>query len=135
MHPDGHNMNKLVVIAFSFSLLFLGLSSVAQDNGDNPSFNDNATFFQDPDLDLKNQIELYPNPSVKYLFVEIKNSSLKEVEFEMHSIIGTRIIVEYEEIGEFKYRIPVEELNAGYYFLLVKDNTERFNRAFKFVKR
>ena len=115
--------------------MFLGFSSVAQDNGDNPSFNDNATFFQDPDLDLKNQIELYPNPSVKYLFVEIKNSSLKEVEFEMHSIIGTRIIVEYEEIGEFKYRIPVEELNAGYYFLLVKDNTERFNRAFKFVKR
>ena len=135
MHPDGYNMNKLGVIAFSFSLLFLGLSSVAKDNGDNPSFNDNATFFQDPDLDLKNQIELYPNPSVKYLFVEIKNSSLKEVEFEMHSIIGTRIIVEYEEIGEFKYRIPVEELNAGYYFLLVKDNTERFNRAFKFVKR
>lgn len=120
---------------FALSLLMLGFPSIAQDNGDDPSFNDNATFFQNPALDLKNQIELYPNPSVKYLFVEIKNSTLQEVEFEMHSIIGTRITVEYEEIGEFKYRIPVEELNAGYYFLLVKDNTERFNRAFKFVKR
>ena len=128
-------MNKLGPIALTFCLFFLGAEAIAQDNADNPSFNDNATFFQDPDLDLKNQIELYPNPSVKYLFVEIQNSSLKEVEFEMHSIIGTRIVVEYEEIGESKYRIPVEELNAGYYFLLIKDNTERFNRAFKFVKR
>ena len=128
-------MYKLRLITVIFSLLVLGFSSVAQESGDSPSFNDNATIFQDPDLDLTNQIELYPNPSVKYLFVEIKNSTLEEVEFEMHSIIGTRIIVDYEEIGEFKYRIPVEKLNAGYYFLLIKDNTERFNRAFKFVKR
>ena len=128
-------MNKIKLILTIFLVLVLGFSTVAQDGDESPSFNDAATIFQDPDLNLHNQIELYPNPSVKYLFVEIKNATLKEVEFEMHSIIGTRIIVEFEEIGEFKYRIPVEKLNAGYYFLLIKDNTERFNRAFKFVKR
>ncbi len=135
MHLAGYDMTCLRYITVIFLVFAVGFTVKAQDNEDSPSFNNETSYFQDPDLDLNNQIELYPNPSIKYLFVEIKNSTLTDVEFEMHSIIGTRITVDYEEIGEFKYRIPVEELNAGYYFLLIKDNTERFNRAFKFVKR
>ena len=128
-------MAVLRLIFFLNLVLVLGYTSYAQDEGDNPAFNDNSTYFQNQDLYLKNQIELYPNPSVKYLFIEIKNPTLENVQFEMHSIIGTTIKVLPEEIGEFKYRIPVEKLNPGYYFLLVKDDNTRFNRAFKFVKR
>ena len=51
-------MNKLRLIVVIFSLLAVGFSSFAQDNSTSPTFNDNSTVFEDPDLDLKNQIEL-----------------------------------------------------------------------------
>jgi len=119
----------ILTIAFVFS----AVAVMAQSSGTS-SFQDQSSF-EAVKLDLKNQIEIYPNPSVKDLFVEIKNSNLDKVEFEMHSIIGTRIRVISEEISKDKYRISVKDLNAGYYFLVITDESARFNQAFKFLKR
>jgi len=116
------------------TVLVLFLTSQVGWSQDQQTAVDDPSFFQ-KDLTPKNIVEIYPNPTVNYLFVEIKNSTLEDVEFEMHSIIGTMVNVTYEEIGNFKFRIPVEELNPGYYFLLIKDPKTRYNRAFKFVKR
>ena len=118
------------------TLLFLGVFALgvfAQD-ASTSNFQDN-NFFKNQDLQIENQVELFPNPTLSHLFVEIKNSNLEIIEFEMHSIIGTKITVDFEEISEDKYRIAVEELNPGYYFLVIKDKPTRYNQAFKFVKK
>ena len=113
------------------SLFVLGV--FAQD-GNTRNFQDN-NFFKNQDLQIENQVELFPNPTLSHLFVEIKNSNLEAIEFEMHSIIGNKVTVDFEEISSDKYRIAVEELNPGYYFLVIKDKPTRYNQAFKFVKK
>ena len=92
-------------------------------------------FINDPKLQVKNTIELFPNPVEDYLHVKIVNSELSDVKFEMHSIIGNVIDIETEQIGSDDFRIPVETFASGYYFLVVKDDGTRFSKAFKFLKK
>jgi hypothetical protein len=92
-------------------------------------------FSSDPQLQLKNTIELFPNPVEDYLQIKILNSELQDVKFEMHSIIGNAVQIETEEVGKDSYRIPVESFTNGYYFLVVKDDITRFSKAFKFLKK
>jgi len=86
-------------------------------------------------IEIKNQIDIYPNPSVNFLVIEIKNSELERVEFEMRSIIGNKVNIIPEEIGRNKYRINVKHFSTGYYFLVVKDEFTRFKEAHKFLKK
>jgi hypothetical protein len=84
--------------------------------------------------DQINKIELYPNPAVDYLVAEIKNSNLKDVSFELHSMIGNRISITHEILGENRFRISLDGYAAGYYFLVVRDEYSKFKKAFKFLK-
>ncbi|WP_258103929.1 T9SS type A sorting domain-containing protein [Marinoscillum sp. MHG1-6] len=122
--------NKLIII--SFSLLF-SLATYAQEaSGPVISAENNLVV---ESLDATNKIELYPNPAVDYLIVSIKNSTLQNTEFELHSIIGNEIKVKPEEIGAGKYRISIKDYATGYYFLVVKDEFLRFKQAYKFLKK
>ena len=85
-------------------------------------------------LDSKNSIELYPNPTVDYLIVHIKNSDLRDVQFEVRSLLGSEMLVEAEPIGGDRYRFPVKEFNTGYYFVIIKDEETRYKKAFRFLK-
>jgi len=85
-------------------------------------------------LDQENKIDIYPNPAVEYLIVQISSSDLENAEFEMHSIIGNKMNIDVRELGNGKYRIPVESFSTGYYFLVVKDEETRFKKAYKFLK-
>lgn len=82
----------------------------------------------------QNRIELYPNPAVDYLIVEISNPNITHAEFELHSIIGNRIRIEPEEIGSNRFRIPLKDYSTGYYFLVIRDEFARFKKAYKFLK-
>jgi hypothetical protein len=82
-----------------------------------------------------NKIEIYPNPAVDFLVIQIQKSELVDIEFEMHSLIGNTINIQPEEIGIDTYRINVKEFSTGYYFLVVKDEVTRYKKAFKFLKR
>ncbi len=90
---------------------------------------------QQASIDIRNQIEVYPNPAVEFLVVEIQNSDLIDTQFEMHSLIGNEVTIEPEEIGYNLYRIPVKHFSTGYYFLVVKDEISRYKKAFKFLKK
>lgn len=90
---------------------------------------------QQASLDLRNQIEIYPNPAVEFLIVEIQNSELINTQFEMHSLIGNQVTIDPEEIGHNLYRIQVKSFATGYYFLVVKDEISRYKKAFKFLKK
>ncbi|MDA0194273.1 MAG: T9SS type A sorting domain-containing protein [Bacteroidetes bacterium] len=93
------------------------------------------TYFNSTQLEPSNKVELFPNPVEDFLQVQILNSTLVNLRFEMHSIIGNVIQIETEEVGNDTYHIPVEGLTSGYYFLVIKDDETRFNEAFKFLKR
>ena len=121
--------NKLIIASFA---LFLSLTGWAQTN-DGESVNPEINF-SNQSLTSENKIEVYPNPAVEYIIIELGNSSLEKVEFEMHSIIGNRIEITYETLSHDKFRIPVKDLASGYYFLVVKDELTRFKKAYKFLK-
>lgn len=80
------------------------------------------------------KIELYPNPAVDYIMIEIYETGISNIQFELRSMIGNRIEVEFEEIELNKYRIQVKDFASGYYFLVIRDDYNRYKKAYKFLK-
>lgn len=117
--------NRLIILTFG---LFLFGATMAQDAGDAADKSPFVTVVQE------NKIDIYPNPAVKHLTIQISNSTLENVEFEMHSVIGNQMTIRAEDLGQGKYKIPVEAFSTGYYFLIVKDEKARFKKAYKFLK-
>ncbi len=86
-------------------------------------------------LQIGTLVELYPNPSIDYLNIIIKNSQLKNVRFEMFNIIGNKVSVNIDVTSSNKYKINVDEFKPGYYILVISDLTTNFNKAYKFRKQ
>lgn len=116
--------NKLTISALLILLCFF-VRAQEDDNGVESGFGNDVQ---------KNHIITYPNPAVKVLNVQISNSTLENIEFELHSIIGNQMSIRVEDLGNGKYKIPVEGLATGYYFLVVIDEEARFKKAYKFLK-
>lgn len=91
--------------------------------------------FQNPSDQNIAQIELFPNPAVDFVVVQISNNELRNPEIELRSMIGNRVNVDIEKISTNKYRVPLKDFASGYYFLIVKDEYSRFKKAIKFLKR
>ena len=118
-------MKKLLLVLGFFAL---SLGGYAQSGQDFRSFGDEF-------LVQKNKVEIFPNPSVDYLNVHIKNSDLSKTVLIIHSIIGSKFEVEVEKTGPEEYRIDVRNLPKGYYLLSIKDASTEFSKTFKFLKR
>ena len=121
--------NKLYIATLA---VFMAFSGFAQSTDGTVASAENN--FYNQSLDTNNKIEIYPNPAVDYVVVQISNSTLENTAFEMHSIIGNEVIIHPEDLGNGKYRIPVKEFATGYYFLVVKDEITRFKKAYRFLK-
>jgi len=91
--------------------------------------------FQSSSLELENRIEIYPNPAVEYVNIEIKESKLTNTRIVLHNIIGNQIEILPEKINDNKYRIDVKDLAPGYYLLSIKDPSIEFSKTYKFLKR
>lgn len=117
-------------IKFVFALLgilFLGATAYAQ-TAEYPSYASN-------DLKIENKIQIYPNPSVDFLKVNIEESSLVNPKIVVHSIIGSRLEVVSEKLSKDEFKVDVTNLPAGYYLLAVKDESTGFSQTYKFLKR
>ena len=77
-------------------------------------------------------ISIYPNPASEYLYVDF-DYSINKAEFELNSMIGNKIKITPDMVSEGKYRIPLDNLCSGYYFLIVKHEAMRFKKALKFL--
>ena len=108
--------NKLIILTFA---VFATFSVAAQSS------------FEGNKQDAK--VSIYPNPAVDVLMVQIEGDVAKAT-FELNSMIGNKVIIRPEEVGAGKYKIPVKDLATGYYFLVIKDEEQRFKKAFKFLK-
>lgn len=118
-----------------FTILFLSASwAIAQDSGISDGYvGENNDL--NKSLDLKKVVEFYPNPAVDFLNIDIKDSELVQIEFEVYDIIGNAIKIAPEKLTKNKYRVPVGDLHAGYYMLIIKDPYSRYRQIFKFGKR
>lgn len=122
--------NKLIILTFA---LFLSMTAMAQEVNTNVVSAETSFYNSSVDLN-KNRIEIYPNPAVEYVVVQINNSTLENAEFELHSLIGNEIKIDAENLGNGRYKIPVKNYATGYYFVVVKDEATRFKKAFRFLK-
>lgn len=118
-------MKRLLLV---LGLLAFALGSYAQSGQDFASFGNEL-------LVEKNKVEIFPNPSVDYLNVHIKNSDLIKTTIIIHSIIGNKFELEVVKVSTDEYRIDVRDLPKGYYLLSVKDATTNFSKTFKFLRR
>lgn len=80
-------------------------------------------------------VDIFPNPVSEYLIIDLFNVDAKELEIDVYNIIGNRKEIEMEQITSDRLKINTEEFNPGYYLLVVKDNKNRYNQAFKFQKK
>ena len=126
---------KFVAKHMMLVVLVLAAIQVGAQNWNASATNRRNSFPNSLELQVKNSIELFPNPVEDFLQVKILNSELQDVKFEMHSIIGNVVHIETEEVSTNTYRIPVESFASGYYFLVIKDDVTRFNKAMKFLKK
>ena len=123
-------MKKIKYIGLLTIAVFLLTAGISFGQGQG-----NSLEFNDASLEVKNRIELYPNPATEYITVEIKESELINTFFVLHNIIGNSIKIHPEKLSENKYRIEVRDFPAGYYLLSVKDPATKFNKTYKFLKR
>lgn len=107
--------NKLIIL--SFALLLSGVSLAQGGSG----------------LSQESAISIYPNPAVEFIVVQL-NDEYANAELELNSMIGNKLPIRPQEVGIGKYKIPVKDLATGYYFLIVKDEDQRFKKAYKFLK-
>jgi hypothetical protein len=61
--------------------------------------------------------------------------AVQDVTLTVHNIIGNVMSVESEVIDEHEVRIKVKDLSAGYYLIAIKDNSDRFQGTYKFLKK
>lgn len=128
-------MNRPTTILL-LSFIAASFGTVAQSRGELQTVStaeSNVKVVEDPFRQL-NEVDLYPNPAVDYLTVQISNMNLANVSFEIRSLLGSRMNVIAEDLGNGKYRFPVKEFSTGYYFVVVKDENRRFKKAFRFLK-
>ena len=90
--------------------------------------------FQNNESQRDIKIEIFPNPTTEYLNIHVKGTDERPT-FHLHNIIGNEVKVEFEKMGDNRYRINVENLAPGYYLLAIKEPTTKFSRTLKFLKR
>ncbi len=121
-------MKILKITILSALLALLAAPAFAQSIGELDRFSNEV-------LESRNEVKLFPNPSVEYLNVTIANSDLENVTFTVHNIIGNVVEVEVEEVGPSDYKVNVEDLPTGYYLLAIKDEKKHFQETYKFLKK
>lgn len=121
-------LSTLLILALFVQSLFAQDITIDGSKSELPKLNKES-------LQVETDIELYPNPAVEFLTINLKNSKLEDVQFEVYNIIGNKLSFEMDAINSNSYKINVKEFNPGYYLLIVKDPVTRYNKAFKFRKQ
>ena len=113
--------------------LFAGTFAFAQEGSNVPDPDERNIIVQDF-LDKANRIDVYPNPAQEFLVVQISNSNVDDLKFEIRSLLGQKMLVVPEDLGNGKYRFAVKDFAVGYYFMIVKDTRGAVQVAKKWLK-
>lgn len=126
-------MRKLLL--FSTLLILITSLGFAQEADQREGYVGENNELIQKNLDFDQLVEVYPNPAIDYLNIDIHAQDLVKVEFEVYDIIGNAIRVAPEKLTANKYRVPVGDLHSGYYMLIVRDPYSRHREIIKFGKQ
>ncbi len=76
------------------------------------------------------KINIFPNPSNDYLFIEIKDSDVNLPEIQFFDIMGNRIELVKEMLSNETIKINIENLPIGIYNVSIKSGMKIENRIF-----
>lgn len=127
-------MEKLRPLLIFFIFLSMGAALYAQKVSESPR-SSNSSEVKLRIVDDHQIVEIFPNPAEDYLNINLKDTDLQNVSFQLYDIIGNEVKVQTQQIAKDSYRIPVEKLHMGYYVLIISDPYSRYKKAFKFSKR
>lgn len=85
-------------------------------------------------VDVLKSAHVFPNPASDFVHLKFEQPIAREVNLELHSIIGNSLEVDAEVVDDFEVRVRVKDLPSGYYLLDVKKPGVA-RTAFKFLKR
>lgn len=112
-----------------FFLLIIGFATYAQTRQEPYSPG------QPEQIELTKSVHMYPNPAVDFISIRMEAFAVQDVTLTVHNIIGNVMPVESEVIDEHEVRLKVKDLSAGYYLIAIKDNSDRFQGTYKFLKK
>jgi hypothetical protein len=110
-------------------LLVLGFATYAQTRQDSYSP------AQSEQIEISKTVHMYPNPAVDFITIRFDAFAAQDIRLTVHNIIGNVVPVESEILDEHEIRVRVKDLNAGYYLIAIKDNSDRFQGTYKFLKK
>jgi hypothetical protein len=110
-------------------LLILGFATYAQTR------QETYTPAHAEQIDISKTVHMYPNPAVDYITIKFDAFAAQDIRVSVHNIIGNVMDVESEILDEHEIRVKVKDLSAGYYLIALKDNSQRFQGTYKFLKK
>lgn len=85
--------------------------------------------FEDHQVNL---LQAYPNPTIDYLTLNVGNSDLSSLNFQLYDITGK--LIENKKITNSIETIRMENLPSAIYFLKVTNNNKEL-KTFKIIKK
>ncbi|MGC9343147.1 MAG: carbohydrate-binding protein [Bacteroidales bacterium] len=82
-----------------------------------------------------NGLKIYPNPVGEFFFLNSEKPLNQDLLIIINDISGKTIkIIKPENVYSGSFKVAVEELDAGIYFLLTKENNKTFSKPLKIIK-
>lgn len=93
--------------------------------------------FVSSDSEPEIQVDMYPNPAISYININLQLIPDTDLDptLEIYNVLGNKIRAEISEQSRRSYRVSLDHLPAGYYFVSVKIPDSDIYKTFKFLKR
>lgn len=91
-----------------------------------------ATINATAEKSINHELKLYPNPAQEYIFISNSHAQKNKSTIEIFDISGKLMLAENNVIND-NYKIDISALNAGIYFINIKDDQGVYNQ--KFIKK
>ncbi len=86
-------------------------------------------------LSLKPKVEVFPNPTLNSITIDLSGLDLTQPKLEIRSIIGNKMLIDFEKQSTNIYKADVKSFPRGYYLLVVRDDRKKFQQTTRFSKK
>lgn len=97
--------------------------------------NKNYTSVDDNLPNFNNNISVYPNPANSYLNIKLDGKIKYPVSVIIYNSLGVKeIYLDNVQFNSHLYRININDLNSGIYFLLLNDGNNLYSKSFSVIR-
>lgn len=84
------------------------------------------------EINTNNDVQIYPNPSSTYFYLDIKSDSKEDVSVQIINLLGEKVYIQ-NHLSQFPSLINIESLENGIYFVDIIQNNKRISTKKVFV--